>query len=348
LGAEIFVDDRRIGFGNPCFVIAEVGQAHDGSLGAARAYIDAAARAGADAVKFQTHIAAEESTPAEPWRVKFSSQDATRYDYWKRMEFSEGAWAELAAHANERGIAFLSSAFSSAAVELLERIGMPAWKVASGEITNMPLLERMAATKNPVLLSSGMAHWSELDDAIEAVTAAGAPVGVFQTTSAYPCPPDRLGLNVLGQLRERYDCPVGLSDHSAAIFAGLAAVSLGANMLEVHLVFSRECFGPDTSSSLVPDELAQLVTGIRFIESALANPVDKDAAADAMLPMRSLFTKSIVVRHELDAGALLTDDDLALKKPGTGLPASYLPNVIGRRLKRAVGADTLLTEDDLV
>ncbi len=157
--APIRIADRTVGAGQPCFVVAEVGQAHDGSLGACHAYIDAAARAGVDAVKFQTHIANEESSPDEPWRVKFSPQDETRFAYWKRMEFPAAAWAGLAQHAADKGLIFLSSAFSTAAVELLEKLGMPAWKVASGESTSLPLLRRMALTGKPVLLSSGMSPW---------------------------------------------------------------------------------------------------------------------------------------------------------------------------------------------
>ena len=154
-------------------IIAEVAQAHDGSLGTAHAYIDAAARAGADAVKFQTHIAAAESSPAEPWRVKFSLQDATRYDYWRRMEFTEEQWAGLRMHADETGLIFLSSPFSVEAAEMLLRVGMRAWKIASGEVNNVPLFECITATRLPVLLSTGMSRLAEIDRAVERVGAAG-------------------------------------------------------------------------------------------------------------------------------------------------------------------------------
>jgi N,N'-diacetyllegionaminate synthase len=330
-----------------CLIIGEVAQAHDGSLGAAHAYIDAVANAGADAVKFQTHIAAAESTPGEPWRVKFSRQDATRYDYWRRMEFTAEQWCGLAEHARERGLIFLSSAFSREAVELLESIGVPAWKVGAGEVTNLPLLERMARTGKPVLLSSGMATWAELDAAVACVRGNGAPAAVLQCTTAYPCPPEKLGLNVIADLRERYRCPVGLSDHSATIYAGLAAVTLGADLLEVHATFSRECFGPDVVASLTTAELRQLVEGVRFIERTLASPVDKEAMAADLGPLRRMFTKSVVARRELAAGAVLCAEDLTVKKPGTGIPAARLPELIGRRLRVAVATDQLLQESDL-
>lgn len=331
-----------------CLIIGEIAQTHDGSLGTAHAYIDAIARAGADAVKFQTHIAAAESTPGEPWRVKFSPQDETRYEYWRRMEFSEAQWIGLAEHAAEQKLLFLSSPFSFEAVDLLDRIGVPAWKVGAGETTNVPMIERVARTKKPVILSSGMTTWSELDRAVDCVRRNGAEAAVLQCTSAYPCPPEKLGLNVLAQLRDRYDCPVGLSDHSGTIYAGLAAATLGAEILEVHVAFSRECFGPDVIASVTTTEFKQLVEGVRFIEKAIANPVDKEAMAAALAPMRSLFSKSIVARIDLPVGAVLSEENLTLKKPGTGVPAARLAELFGKRLKVAVKADQLLQESDFL
>jgi N,N'-diacetyllegionaminate synthase len=339
---EIF--DRAV---SPSFIIGEIAQTHDGSLGTAHAYIDAIAQTGASAIKFQTHIADAESTPGEPWRVKFSRQDHTRYDYWKRMEFTEEQWCGLAEHAAERGLVFLSSAFSEAAVELLERLGMSAWKVGAGEITNLPMLEMMARTGKPVILSSGMASWDELDAAVTCVRAQHAPVAVLQCTTAYPCPPEKLGLNVLAELRARYACPTGLSDHSGTIYAGLAAVTLGAQLLEVHVTFSRECFGPDVPASITTTELKQLVEGVRFIESALAAPVDKEAMAAELSELKRTFGKSLVTTRALPAGHRLTPTDLTCKKPGSGISAARFQTIINRTLRRALAANTLLTEDDL-
>lgn len=344
--SQFQIGPHTVGVGQPTLVIAEIAQAHDGSLGTAHAYIDAVAAAGAQAIKFQTHIAAAESTPGEPFRVKFSPQDATRYDYWRRMEFSPDQWQGLADHCRERGLMFLSSAFSPQAVELLHRIGMPAWKVGAGELGNLPMLAQMAATGRPVLLSSGLAGWSDLDAAVRVVNQAGCPVGIFQCTTAYPCPAEKVGLNVLAELRDRYGCPVGLSDHSGVVYAGLAATALGANLIEVHTVFSRECFGPDVPASLTTTELKSLVEGVRFINTALQNPVDKDAAAVDLAELKRLFGKSVVATRSLAAGHTLSDADLALKKPGTGIPAAELPYVIGRVLRRSVAADALLSSDD--
>jgi N-acetylneuraminate synthase len=333
--------------GAGCLIIGEVAQAHDGSLGAAHALLDAIAAAGADAVKFQTHIAAAESTPGEPWRVKFSPQDATRYDYWKRMEFTEPQWRGLRKHAEERGLLFLSSPFSIEAVELLERVGVAAWKVASGEVGNAPMFDRMLATGRPFLISSGMSPLSELDAAVRRVQSSGLPLAVLQCTSAYPCPPERVGLNLIPFFRERYGSEVGLSDHSGTIYPGLAAAALGIDVLEIHVTHSREMFGPDVPASVTTTELRQLVDGVRFIERMRVSPVDKDAQAGELLPLRSLFTKSIVARTDLPVGTLLREEHLALKKPGTGIPAGRMHEVLNRRLARAVVADTLLMEEDL-
>lgn len=327
-------------------VIAEIAQAHDGSLGTAHAYIEAVARAGADAVKFQTHIAEAESTPEEPWRVKFSLQDASRYDYWKRMEFTEEQWAGLKKHADDRGLRFLSSPFSLQAVELLTRLGVTAWKVASGEFNNQPLLARMAGSKLPVLVSTGMSCMEETDRVVRLFQAAGSRLTLMQCTTVYPCPPEQIGLNMIPFFRERYGCAVGLSDHSGTIFAGLAAATIGIEALEVHVAFSRECFGPDISASITTDELKQLVEGVKYIHRMNCNPVEKDRMAEGLSSVRQIFTKSIAAACDLPAGTPIRTEHLALKKPGTGLPSGRMAELVGKRLTRAVGANQLIREED--
>ena len=339
---------NALDWGAGVVVIAEVAQAHDGSLGLAHAHIDAAAETGADAIKFQTHIAEAESRRDEPWRVRFSYEDDTRFDYWKRMEFDEGQWAGLRRHARERGLAFLSSPFSAEAFDLLDRVGVSAWKVASGEISNPLLVERCAASGLPVLLSTGMSSWDEIDSAVTLVRRhSEAPLAVLQCTSEYPTPPEDLGLNVIAQIGERYGCAAGLSDHSGAIAPSLAAVAMGARVVEVHIALSRDMFGPDVAASVTPTELAELVRGTRLLEAALAAPVDKDAIAQRLEPTRELFTKSVVARRDLDAGTMLTLADLALKKPGGGMAPSGLAQLVGRRVRVAVPADQALQDDDL-
>ena len=344
---SLVLGNRPIGPGKPCLVIGEVAQAHDGSLGLAHAFIDAIAATGADAVKFQTHIAAAESTPAEPWRVKFSLQDETRYDYWRRMEFTEAQWHGLKRHADEKGLIFLSSPFSVEAVELLNRVGVPAWKVASGEVGNPLLLEAMCRTGLPLLFSSGMSGWEELDVAVAGARKAGCAVAVMQCSTMYPCPPERIGLNLLTELRKRYSCPVGFSDHSGVIFAGLAAVANGCDLYETHVTLSRDMFGPDVVASVTPSELGQIVAGIRFIETMQAHPIDKQTMAGEMEPLRKIFGKSLVLKQTVDIGTVLTREMLAAKKPGQGIPVADINQVVGRKTIKAISAGDVLCWKDL-
>jgi N,N'-diacetyllegionaminate synthase len=330
-----------------CLIVAEVAQSHDGSLGMAHAFVDAAARAGADAIKFQAHIAAEESTPDEPWRVKFSPQDATRYQYWERMQFTEEQWLGIKTHADAVGLKFLCSPFSMAAFQMLTRVGVHAWKVASGEVSHVQMLDAMIETRLPIMLSSGMSAYAELDAAVGRVQAAGSDLVVLHCTSEYPCPPQKVGLNLIAELQERYRCKTGFSDHSGTVFAGLAARMLGIEVLEVHVAFSREMFGPDVAASITFAELNELVRGIRFIETALEHPLQKDEIAAEKAELRRIFGKSIVAAEDLAAGTLLSETQLALRKPGTGLPPAELPTVVGRKLRRAIKRNERIQPNDL-
>lgn len=287
----LLIGDRKVGDGAPCLIVAEVAQAHEGSIGMAHAYIDAVAAAGADAVKFQCHIAEAESTPDEPWRVKPEwAQDESRYAYWKRMEFTPEQWRDLAIHATGRGLIFLCSPFSVEAVKILDPL-VPAWKVASGEVTNVGLLQAIAMTGKPKIISTGMSKYGEIQWAVK--LSGPGPYALLQCTSMYPTPPERVGLEALWAIPVRYGCPTGLSDHSGTIYAGLAAVAMGCDVLEVHVCFSKAQFGFDVESSITTDDLARLVEGVRFIEKA-KRPVDKDALAKELEPMREIFLR----KHE--------------------------------------------------
>jgi N,N'-diacetyllegionaminate synthase len=227
-------------------------------------------------------------------------------------------------------------------------VGVMGWKVASGEVKNLPMLNRMAATHLPVMLSTGMSPLSEIDEAVELLRERGVKdLTVMQCTSSYPTPPEKVGLNLLPVLRERYRCDVGLSDHSGTIWPSLSAVTLGASVIEVHVTFSKDAFGPDVPSSVTMEDLKRLVEGVRFLERARAHPVDKDVAARELEPMRKLFTKSVVARRALAAGTVLNGVDLTAKKPGTGIPADRLHSLVGRRLARDVAADAVLMDEDL-
>ena len=330
-----------------CAIIAEVAQNHDGSLGMAHAHIDAAANAGADAIKFQTHIAEEESTLAEPWRTKFSLQDATRMDYWRRMEFSQPQWQELKRHADEVGLHFLSSPFSIKAVELLENLDIGAWKIASGEITNTPLLDCILATQKPVILSTGLSVSTEIAEAVAYVQKAKNPLALLQCTSQYPCSPERLGLNVINQFRSAYHCAVGLSDHSGTIYSGLAAAAQNIQVLEVHITLSREMFGPDVVASITTQELKILVEGIRYIEKAINHPVDKSSPDAEAVPLRDIFMKSVFTKIPIKKGEVISADMITTKKPGTGIPANKLNQVLGKKTRIDIESNSMIQLENL-
>jgi N-acetylneuraminate synthase len=279
--------------------------------------------------------------------VAFSKQDATRYDYWRRMEFTPEQWAGLAEHARARGLGFLSSAFSVTAVELLNRIGVDAWKLASGEHRSDDVLDLICAAGLPVLISTGMSPYAEIDQTVARVREGGAPPVVLQCTSRYPTPLADVGLEVIDEYRRRYSCPVGLSDHSGSIFPALAAMARGADVIEVHFTFDRRMFGPDTPASLTAAELELLCKARDAFDEMRRNPVDKDEMAEKLAPMRSLFQKSVAPAASFPAGTLLTRDMLTLKKPGTGIPSDNIDAVIGRRLRRDVSPEHILSWQDI-
>lgn len=314
---------------------------HDGSLGHAIRMAEVAAECGADAVKFQLHDAAAETTRDAPSPPYFEHE--TRWEYFERTAFTDEQWAALKRACERAGAEFLCSVFSLEAVERLERLGVTRYKIGSGEVTNLELVRRVAATGKPLLLTSGMSSWEELD---AAVAAAGDDVTVLQCTSQYPTPPERVGLNVLGELRERYGRPVGFSDHTLGNVAALAAVTLGATVVEKHFTLSRDLYGPDARFATEPSEFEDLVDGIRELEAMLANPVDKDDLAP-VAGMKEVFEKSVVSTREIPAGAEISRGWLAAKKPGTGIPARKLDEVVGRTARTTIPADSVITDEML-
>lgn len=330
------------------FLIAEIGQAHDGSLGILHSYIDAIAETGVDAIKFQTHIAEAESSLKEPFRINFSYEDATRFDYWKRMSFTEVQWVEIKNHCEEKGLVFLSSPFSQAAVDLLERIGTTQYKIGSGEVNNFLMLEKIARTDKPIILSSGMSSFAELDESVAFIQKFGNELTVMQCTTSYPTPPEKVGLNVIQELKNRYpDVKIGLSEHTGKIYTGLAAVALGAEVLEFHAVFDRRMFGPDASSSLTIDEIKELATGVRFLEKSLAHKIDKSDNS-AFSDLKKIFEKTLALNKDLPKGHTIQFDDLEAKKPAKqGVSAADFKAVIGKKLARNKSKYDFLKAEDL-
>lgn len=331
---------------NP-FIIAEIGQAHDGSIGILHSYIDAVAQTGVDAIKFQMHIAEAESSQFEPFRVKFSLEDNTRFDYWKRMGFTLPQWKGIKEHCDEVGLEFMCSPFSNLAVDWLEEIGMKQYKIGSGEVNNLLLLEKITQTGKPIIVSSGMSSLEELDQTVAFLQQKKAVFSLLQCTTSYPTQPEQYGLNVIAQLKERYNVPVGFSDHSAKAATLIAATALGAEILEFHVVFDRLMFGPDAKSSLTIAETKQMVTSVRDIATALQNPIDKSDNLK-FTELKAIFEKSLAVNKKLPAGHIITFDDLEAKKPkGHGIDAQYFGNCIGKKINKAKEQWDFLTDNDL-
>jgi len=325
-------------------IIAEIGSVHDGSLGNATRLIDAAAECGVNAVKFQTHIAPAETLPDAPMPPFF--QGEPRYAYFERTGFTRKQWQALKAHCEENNVEFLSSPFSIEAVELLEELGISQYKIPSGEVTNLPLLGVVAKSGKPVLLSSGMSSWAELDIAVEILTQHHNDVTILQCTTEYPCEYQHVGLNVMLEMKERYKLPVGLSDHTATIYASLAAVTLGASVIEKHFAFSRKMYGSDAKHSLEPAGFADLVNGIRTIELMMNNPVDK-SDNNRFKEMKDIFEKSLVALVDITLGETINPEMIGAKKPGTGMATAKLSQVVGHVAARSIKAHSLITEEDI-
>lgn len=341
------IGNRPIGPDHRPFIIAEIAQGHDGSLGNALAFIDAAKSCGADAIKFQTHIASEESTRSEPWRIPFSKQDATRYGYWERTGFPLEHWKLLKQRADEVGIAFMSSPFSILACEWLQELGVPAWKLASGEVHNRELVDWVSATGKPIILSSGLSSVDETLALARELAGRGNEIAVLHCTTSYPTPPSEVGLNILSRYIEELDIPVGLSDHSGAIYPGIVATYLGASVIEVHLAWHEGMFGPDTSSSLTPDGLSALVKGVDFAFQMRAGNVDKDEQLGRLAKERSIFRRSLVASQDISPGTILQEIHLSYKKPGGGMAFDQRDQLIGKRARSAIEKDQILSVDDV-
>ena len=331
------------------FTVAEVGQAHDGSLGILHSYIGAVATTGADAIKFQVHIAEAESSQYEPFRVPFSFADKSRIDYWKRVGFSAAQWAEIKAHCEGEKLEFIASPFSVEAARLLHELDVRVFKVASGEIRNYLMLDYMARTGRELWISTGLSSYQEIQntlDFLDSIQGCGRRI-LFQCTTAYPTPPEDVGLNVIGEMKERFGLPVGFSDHSGTIFVPLAAVCLGADHLESHVVFDRRMFGPDSKASLTIEDYTKMVEGVRFLEKALGSPVVKDDTSKYD-QLRAVFGKSLGLSRDKRAGTTIEKEDLESRKPaGRGIPTEKFRSVIGRRLTKGLKAGAFLHESDL-
>jgi pseudaminic acid synthase len=343
----IEVAGRKIGPGNPCYVIAEAGANHNRDLGLAKQLIDIAAEAGADAVKFQTYTAEGLYSRKTPNPSYLKNQDLLKTDtetVWELIKRVEIPWEwheELAAHAKSADLHFLSTPFEEAAVDLLETVGVPAYKVASYEITHLPLIEYAARTGKPLLMSSGMASLADIERALDTANRAGCDqIALMHCASSYPAPFNILNLRAIQTLAQAFQVPVGYSDHSPGLTADVASVALGACLIEKHYTLSRDLEGPDHAFALEPGELKDMITAIRDTEAALGTPVKRVTEEEGEL--YRLARRSLVAARAIPAGHRVGPEDIAVKRPGYGIPVYDLEALLGRAAAADIDEDEIL------
>ena len=321
------------------YIIAEVAQSHEGSLGLAHSFIDAAHNYGADAIKFQIHYADYESSTADVFRPGPKFYDSNRYEYWKRLEFSEDAWKGLREHASNLGLDFIVSVFSLKSLEVAEKIQPDFIKVGSGEVFDTKLLESLLRTSHKLMISFGMSSNREIEETIESFSSHKEKLVFFQCTSKYPTKLTDIGINIITLLVEKYETEsvsIGLSDHSGSIFPSLAAYANGAKYFEVHVTPSKWLFGPDITSSILFEDLVDLRKGLDEFYEMFSSPIDKDLVVDDLKEMRNLFTKSIYYNNDLKKNSIISIYDLVFLKPNIGLPISEASKLVGKRLNKDI------------
>ena len=343
-----FSATRMVGSGHPALVVAEIGQNHNGQPELAEQLIDAAAWAGADAVKFtKRDLVCELSTQArlQPYLAP-QSFGATYGEHRQRLELSAEVYAELVARARRWGLLVFGTGCDIPSANLLHQLGADALKIASRDLDNLPLISHVSRLNRPVIASTGMSSLEQIDRAVQILQREQSPFLLLQCTSLYPTPWENVHLRSLATLQSRYQCLVGFSDHTPGILIPPVAVALGAVLIEKHLTLSRRLKGSDHASSLEPEEMRLMIENIRQVELALGQ-ADKPLPP-AVAGMRAKLGRSLVVRVPVAEGDVFQADMLTLKCPGNGLSWLELDQVVGRRARRPLPADSVLTRDDLM
>ena len=342
---RICINNRVIGRRQPCYIIAEAGVNHGGSLEQALRLVNAAADAGADAVKFQSFTAERlvgASAPKAEYQKTSAAPAESQLDMLRRLELSVADHRRLVEQSRKRGIEFLSTPFDEVWADILGGLGVPAFKIGSGELTNLPFLSYVAAKRKPLIISTGMAELGEVEQAVATIRAAGAnEIILLQCTSAYPAAPETINLRAMATLRRRFGVWTGLSDHTTGIEVAIGAAALGAVVIEKHFTLDRALPGPDHRMSLEPAELAAMIYAIRNVEKALGNGMKTRSANET--ETAQVARRSLVAARDIGAGEMLDANAVAIKRPGTGLPASMLDSILGLRAKTAIPQGMLLS-----
>jgi len=345
----IKISDRKIGKGYPCFIIAEAGVNHNGDVKLAEKLIDAAKKAGADAVKFQTFKAENlviEKAEMADYQIKNTKKKQGQLAMLKKLELGFEEFIRLKKYCDKKGIIFLSTPHSEDAVDFLYPF-VPAYKIGSGDLTNIPLLEKIAKKQKPLIISTGMSTLKEIRRAVSAVKRAGNPnIVLMHCTTNYPCPLEEVNLKAMKTLEKEFNVLVGYSDHTEGIIVSGMAIALGAKIIEKHFTLSKDLAGPDHKASLEPDELKDLVITIREIEKALGSSTKKPAKSE--FSIKKIVRKSLIAKTNIDKGAIISRDMITCKRPGTGIPPFMINKVIGKKAKTGIEKDQLLLFKDLI
>jgi len=344
MATTIQVGDKRIGEGEPVFIIAEAGVNHNGDVELAKRLIDVAVEAGADAVKFQTfkaEVLVTATAPKAEYQTETTPVDESQLEMLRKLELSKQDHDVLSAYSRQKGILFLSTPFDEESADLLDALAVPAFKISSGDLTNSPLLSHVAKKNKPIMLSTGMADLAEVRDAVETLNAAGCDkIVLLHCVSDYPADPGDVNLRAMQTMRETLNLPVGFSDHTQGLEVALAAAALGAAVIEKHFTLDRALPGPDHRASLERDELIKFVSGIRTVQSSLGN--GEKVPTPRELETAKVARRSIVATQTIAAGQVVERNMIAMKRPGTGIPPARLDSVVGRKTRVEIPAGTLL------
>ena len=340
---------------NKVLIIAEAGVNHNGSIILAKQLIDIAAESGADIVKFQTFKSDRlvtknaEKASYQKENTESSNEDNSQLSMLKKLELNEADHKELIRHCEEKNIRFLSTPFDHESIELLHSLNIKLFKIPSGEITNLPYLKKIAAIADEIILSTGMSTLDEIQDALNVFSASGFPsekITVLHCNTEYPTPFEDVNLKAMLQIKDTFGMNIGYSDHTKGIEVAIAAVALGATVIEKHFTIDRNMEGPDHKASLEPNELKQMVSSIRNIELALGNGLK--APSPSELKNKKIARKSIHIKHDLVSGHVLTENELVMKRPGNGISPMEYEKVIGKKLIKSVTADHMLKWEELI
>lgn len=344
----MYIKNKRIGKNFKAFLIAEVGLSHEGSMGLAFSMIDYVKKVGADAVKFQMHIAEEESTTNEKFRSNVFIQDKTRFDYWKRTSFTFDQWREIKKYCDKKKIIFLCSPFSLKAVEHLKKLNIDAWKIASGEFNNLLLLDRIIQTSNkPLILSTGLTYHEEIEEVLKTLRKKNKKIILLQCTSEYPTTIENVGHKLIKEFEKNYRVESGISDHSGKLNSLLSAVTMGAKVIETHVCFNKSYFGADTASSITFEEfefLSRFAVDHNKIQKSNNSKIKLNSN---QIKLRKLFNKSLAFNKNIKKNTKLRVEDFMDVKPMIGIQTFKYKQVVGRLTNSDVTKKQIVTKKDL-